>query len=334
MEEINRIEREALKEIGEARDISSLDRLRVKYLGRKGLVAEFISKIPTLPKSERPVVGKRLNELKVGLSERLAERRRALEETLVPAEAIDVTRPGVPVQCGHYHILTQTIEEMKSIFMRLGFSVATGPEVEEEFFNFDVLNIPPGHPARDPTDNFYIDKGVLLRSQTSNVQGRVMVKQKPPVRIICPGRVYRPDTVDASHLFMFHQIEGLAVDEGVTFADLKAVLTLFVKEFFGEDIQMRFRPHFFPFTEPSVEVDITCLICRGTGCPVCKKKGWLEILGAGMVDPNVFEAVGYDPEKYTGFAFGVGIERPTMLKYRIEDIRSFYENDIRFLSQF
>ena len=334
MEDLNQIRQEVLSRIRNANALKELEELRILYLGRKGLLAGLFATVPERPQEERPNFGKALNDLKVLVVEELQERRSSLEKQALAARPIDVTLPGLSVHCGQYHVLTQTIEAMKSIFMRLGFSIATGPEVEEEFFNFDALNIPPGHPARSPADNFYIRDDVLLRSQTSTVQGRIMKAQKPPIRIICPGRVYRPDKVDASHLFMFHQVEGLAVDENVSFRDLKAVLDFFVREFFGEDIRMRFRPHYFPFTEPSVEVDITCLICHGQGCPVCKRKGWLEILGAGMVNPNVFEAVGYDPEKYTGFAFGIGIERPTMLKYRIDDIRYFFENDIRFLSQF
>ena len=242
--------------------------------------------------------------------------------------------PGKRKHYGHRHPIVQTIDEIKGIFKKLCFDIEYGPEVEHEYYNFDALNIPADHPSREDFDTFYLGNKRLLRSQTSTVQIRVMEKKKPPIRMIAPGKVFRPDTVDARHASMFHQIEGLMVDEGVSFSDLKYVLTLFAQSYFGQDIKMRFRPSFFPFTEPSAEIDISCSICKGKGCSVCSHSGWVEVLGAGMVDPNVFETVGYDAEKYTGFAFGLGVERLTMLKYGIDNIRLFFENDLRFLSQF
>jgi phenylalanyl-tRNA synthetase alpha chain len=291
--------------------------------------------LPTLPAADRPAAGKRANEVKRAMEA-------ACDDVLAKLSAgrparrsdVDVTLPGVPVRLGRRHLISQTYAQMIDIFQRLGFSVAYGPEVEDAWHNFDALNIPPEHPARDRSNNFYITEGTLLRSQTSTVQIRVMEKQKPPIRVVVPGRVYRPDTVDASHSFMFHQLEGLMVEENVTFGDLKAVLEAFAHAFYYADAKMRLRPHYFPFTEPSAEVDISCSICKGTGCPTCGGKGWLEIAGCGMVDPNVFDAVGIDREKYTGFAFGFGVERAAMLKCGIHDIRLFLENDVRFLAQF
>lgn len=312
-----------------------LEKFRVKYLGRKGLLSELIARIPSLPPEERPILGRLANEIKVEITRRFELARQAVEEK-GPRRAAplqDVSLPGRRFPLGHKHPLVQTIGEIKDIFSRMGFQVAFGPEVELEYYNFEALNIPPDHPSRDDFDTFYLDDDVLLRSQTSTVQIRVMQGQSPPIRVIAPGKVFRPDTVDARHSFMFHQIEGLMVDVGVNFGHLKGVLTLFAKAYFGPDIRMRFRPSFFPFTEPSAEVEVSCTLCGGKGCGVCGA-GWLEILGAGMVHPNVFRAVGYDEEKYTGFAFGMGVERIAMLKYGIDDIRLFFENDIRFLSQF
>lgn len=335
-EELLELRQKADKDLKELRLPEDIERFRVKYLGRKGLLSEFLSRIPSLPQEERPVIGRLANEIKVDISKRFEETTRALGEkqprTTIPIQ--DVSLPGRTPPIGHRHPLIQTIGDIKDIFARMGFQVAFGPEVELEYYNFEALNIPPDHPSRDDFDTFYLDDEVLLRSQTSTVQIRVMQRQKPPIRIIAPGKVFRPDTVDARHSFMFHQIEGLMVDEGVNFAHLKGVLTLFARAYFGPDTRMRFRPSFFPFTEPSAEVEISCTLCKGRGCSVCGSTGWLEILGAGMVHPNVFKAVGYDAEKYTGFAFGMGIERIAMLKYGIDDIRLFFENDIRFLSQF
>jgi phenylalanyl-tRNA synthetase alpha chain len=293
--------------------------------------------IPSLPSEQRAAFGQQINSLKTEVTNIVEEliKKVSGEATLkAKHEIFDITLPGKRPFVGKRHPLTQTIDDIKEVFARLGFDVVYGPEVESEYYNFEALNIPADHPSRTDFDTFYIKNDILLRSQTSTVQIRVMEKQKPPIRIIAPGRVYRPDTVDARHSFMFHQVEGLLVDEGVSFADLRGVLNQFIKTYFGQDVQMRFRPSFFPFTEPSAEVDISCSLCKGRGCSVCSYSGWVEILGAGMVDPNVFRAVHYDAEKYTGFAFGMGVERITMLKYGINDIRLFYENDIRFLSQF
>ncbi len=314
-----------------------VEQIKIKYLGRKGIVADFMKLIPALPGEQRATFGHQINNFKNEVAEVLEDCIRKLSLISAPhvkKEIFDITLPGKQIHSGRKHPLTQTIEEIKEVFARLGFDMAYGPEVELEYYNFDALNIPADHPSRTDFDTFYIKNDVLLRSQTSTVQIRIMEKQKPPVRIIAPGRVYRPDTVDARHSFMFHQVEGLLVDEGVSFTDLKGVLSQFIKTYFGQNIQMRLRPSFFPFTEPSAEVDISCSICGGKGCSVCSYSGWVEILGAGMVDPNVFKAVHYDAEKYTGFAFGMGVERVTMLKYGIDDIRLFYENNMRFLSQF
>ncbi|MDD5116834.1 MAG: phenylalanine--tRNA ligase subunit alpha [Candidatus Omnitrophica bacterium] len=316
----------------------SLEELRVKYLGRKGLIAELTASIPTLASQERGALGKEVNALKNRLSAIFAEKEKALsgDNQVAADNKIDIGMPGIAPTLGSVHPITQIIDEICGIFTRMGFCVVEGPEVETENNNFTGLNIPLEHPSRDAFDTFYLKNypKLLLRSHTSPVQVRAMKAHKPPLAIVVPGRVYRPDAVDASHLFMFHQIEGFLVDENIKFSDLKGTLSLFAKSVFGKDIKMRFRPHFFPFTEPSAEVDISCIICKGKGCSVCGRKGWLEILGAGMIHPNVFKHVGYDPEKYTGFAFGMGIERIAMLKYGINDIRLFFENDLRFLKQF
>lgn len=313
------------------------EQLKIKYLGRKGIVNDLMKLIPALPTEKRAAFGQQVNFLKIEITDIIEEFIKRVSSEAIPkvkTEIFDITLPGKRPLIGKKHPLTQTIDDIKEVFARLGFDVVYGPEVELEYYNFEALNIPPDHPSRTDFDTFYIRDDVLLRSQTSTVQIRIMERQKPPIRIIAPGRVYRPDTVDARHSFMFHQVEGLLVDEGVSFADLKGVLNQFIKTYFGQNIQMRLRPSFFPFTEPSAEVDISCSICGGKGCSVCSYSGWVEILGAGMVDPNVFKAVHYDAEKYTGFAFGMGVERITMLKYGISDIRLFYENDMRFLSQF
>ncbi|NUO07889.1 MAG: phenylalanine--tRNA ligase subunit alpha [Candidatus Brocadia sp.] len=317
--------------------LEGAEQLKIKYLGRKGIINDLMKVIPTLSAEKRAAFGQQVNSLKIEITNSIEELIKRLSTEAVPkakTEIFDVTLPGKRPFIGKSHPLTQTIDDVTEVFARLGFDVAYGPEVESEYYNFEALNIPPDHPSRTDFDTFYIKDDVILRSQTSTVQIRIMERQKPPIRIIAPGRVYRPDTVDARHSFMFHQVEGLLVDEGVSFADLKGVLNQFIKTYFGQNIQMRLRPSFFPFTEPSAEVDISCSICGGKGCSVCSYSGWVEILGAGMVDPNVFKSVHYDAEKYTGFAFGMGVERITMLKHGISDIRLFYENDIRFLSQF
>ena len=331
------LQKEALEEISRTEDLRSLEEVRVRYLGRKGRLTQLLRGLRDLPPEERPRAGERANALKGLLEEELERRKEVLGELerrrAFEAEKVDVTLPGVPFQEGRLHPITQVMEEVVEIFVSMGFEVAQGPEVEWDYYNFEALNIPRDHPARDMHDTFYFSSDVLLRTHTSPVQIRVMEAQRPPVQIVAPGAVYRRDS-DISHTPMFHQVEGLMVDEGVSFAHLKGVLTLFVHRFFGKETALRFRPSYFPFTEPSAEVDIQCVICRGEGCRVCGETGWLEILGAGMVDPEVFRMVGYDPERYTGFAFGMGVERIAMLRYGINDIRLFFQNDVRFLEQF
>ncbi|QXE92128.1 phenylalanine--tRNA ligase subunit alpha [Geomonas subterranea] len=328
---------EALSELGQASTEEGLQELRVKYLGKKGALTGIMKGLGGLSPEERPLVGQVVNTVKAKLEEALDARSVAVREAAkaqrLAAEKIDVTLPGRKRPLGSKHPITLVTEEICSIFAALGFAVAEGPEIELDFYNFEALNLPKDHPARDMQDTFYFGESVLLRTHTSPVQIRTMLKQPPPVRIIAPGTVYRCDS-DATHSPMFHQIEGLMVDKGITFADLKGILTLFISQLFGKDIGVRLRPSFFPFTEPSAEVDIACVICRGKGCRVCKETGWLEILGSGMVDPEVYRHVGYDSEQYTGFAFGMGIERIAMLKYGIADMRLLFENDLRFLKQF
>jgi phenylalanyl-tRNA synthetase alpha chain len=333
--EVRSLREEVLRRIDAAADPESLEAVRIEWLGRKaGRLTALLRSIPCVPADQRGEFGQAVNELKAVVIERLAARRAVLEGSRRPGPAVDVTMPGRRLRLGRVHPITRAMLEMVEIFGRLGFEVVEGPEVEDEWHNFVGLNIPPAHPARDPLDNYYLKDRVLLRTQTSTVQIRIMEKRKPPVRVIAPGRVYRPDTVDAGHSNMFHQLEGLWVEEGVTFADLKSVLSTFARAFFGPQVKTRFQPSYFPFTEPSAELYVSCLLCGGSGCPTCKRTGWMEILGCGMVDPNVFEAVGYDVEKYTGFAFGMGIDRQAMLKYGINDIRMLFQNDVRFLSQF
>ncbi|MFA5088973.1 MAG: phenylalanine--tRNA ligase subunit alpha [Candidatus Omnitrophota bacterium] len=332
------------KEAGEIASLQELEAFRVKYLGRKGLIAEMYSTMASLPPEERPIVGKNANELKDKVTRLIEDKRLTVQKGPAGAseESVDITIPGCASSRGHRHILTQTVDEICGIFENLGFVIQEGPEIESEFNNFTALNIPVDHPSRDAFDTFYLnvndpqrkDRYLLLRSHTSPGQIRIMMENKPPLAVVVPGKVYRPDAVDASHSFMFHQIEGLLVDRDVRFSDLKGLLTIFAKKLFGENIKMRFRPHFFPFTEPSAEVDISCYLCGGKGCSACSRKGWLEILGCGMVHPKVFEAVGYPKGRYAGLAFGMGVERIAMLKYGIHDIRIFFENDVRFLRQF
>ncbi|HOX54948.1 MAG TPA: phenylalanine--tRNA ligase subunit alpha [Candidatus Omnitrophota bacterium] len=333
------IEKEAIEEIQKAQDASDLEKARIKFLGRRGIITDIMSRLPELAPEQRPLVGKQANDLKVKLITLISERQRQLKDIAQTGtkEKIDLSLPGIKEELGHKHPLISTIEQICDIFKGIGFKVVEGPEIETEYNNFTGLNIPIEHPSRDVFDTFYLKtqgQKLLLRSHTSPVQIRAMSKYKPPLAVIVPGKVYRPDAVDASHSFMFHQVEGFLVDSDVKFSHLKGVLTYFCQEMFGKDIKMRFRPHFFPFTEPSAEVDISCIICKGKGCSVCGRKGWLEILGSGMIHPNVFKHVGYDSKKYTGFAFGMGVERITMLKYGINDIRLFFDNDLRFLRQF
>jgi len=338
--DINTIYAQVEAEIQSLNSRDSLEAFRLKYLGRKGVLAELTGSIPGLPKEERGSFGKAVNELKNKLALLIADKERLLGSGEGPASAgeqsFEWILPPIAQKVGRLHPLTQTINEICDTFTRIGFAIVEGPEVETEFNNFTGLNIPLDHPSRDAFDTFYL-KGkdnLLLRSHTSPVQIRAMKSSQPPLAVVVPGRVYRPDAVDASHSFMFHQVEGFMVDKEIKFSDLKGVLELFARLMFGEDIKMRFRPHFFPFTEPSAEVDISCIICKGKGCSVCGRKGWLEILGCGMIHPNVFKHVGYDPAKFSGFAFGMGVERIAMLKYGINDIRLFFENDLRFLEQF
>jgi len=342
---IEKLDTEVIDSISFCQDLNSLQELRVKYLGKKGELTKVLKEIGSLPIKERREVGQYANKLKNKILSLIEERRKSLEKTKQDKSKIktqlDPTLPGKEWIIGHKHPISHIIEETCSIFSSLGFKTALGPEIETEYYNFEALNIPPEHSSRDVFDTFYLespsdkkDNKCLLRSQTSTVQIRIMEKHSPPLKIIAPGRVYRPDTPDASHSFMFHQIEGLMVDKDVRFSQLKGILLHFAKTLFDEKVKVRFRPHFFPFTEPSAEVDISCIICNSKGCSVCSHNGWLEILGAGMVDPNVFKAVGYDAGKYTGFAFGMGVERIAMLKYGINDIRLFTDNDIRFLEQF
>lgn len=331
------VKKQAEAELNSVNDEISLQNLKAKFVGRKGVITDILKGMKDIPDSDRPRMGKLINETKTFVEDLIERRLDALREEKkrrsLHEEKIDVTLPGRGTHVGARHPITQVMEEITTIFERMGFEVAEGPEVETDYYNFEALNIPKNHPARDMQDTFYVSDEIVLRTHTSPVQIRVMEKRNPPVKVIAPGKVYRCDS-DISHTPMFHQIEGLLVDEGVTFGDLKGVLTEFVRLVFGEGVGVRFRPSFFPFTEPSAEVDIACLICGGKGCRVCKNTGWLEILGCGMVDPEVFKSVGYDPDKYSGFAFGMGIERIAMLKFGINDIRLFFENDIRFLRQF
>ena len=326
------------QESAEIQSAPELEAFRIKYLGRKGILTQLTGTIPALPAPKRATFGQAVNSLKNRILVLIEERKNSIASGSSGSGGgfMDITMPGMAQELGHLHPVTQVMDEICNIFIGMGFSVVEGPEIETEYNNFTGLNIPLEHPSRDAFDTFYLkgqDK-LLLRSHTSPVQIRAMKAGKPPLAVVVPGRVYRPDAVDASHSFMFHQIEGFIVDTDIKFSDLKGVLEFFAKSVFGQDIKMRFRPHFFPFTEPSAEVDISCIICKGKGCSVCGRKGWLEILGAGMIHPNVFKNVGYDPKIYTGFAFGMGIERIAMLKYGIDDIRLFFENDLRFLKQF
>jgi phenylalanyl-tRNA synthetase alpha chain len=318
--------------------LSDLDQIRIKYLGKKGLLTENLKQISSQPPGERKSFGKAVNELKVQITEELASLSVLLKKDAIKrklsSEALDITLPGKHTPAGREHPVHQSLNRITAIFTSMGFNVEEGPEVETDYYNFEALNIPKDHPARDMQDTFYITDDVVLRTHTSPVQIRVMERQKPPLRFIAPGRVYRCDA-DVSHTPMFHQVEGLMVGEDITFGHLKGVLETFIHRFFGPDIPVRFRPSYFPFTEPSAEVDMGCIFCGGKkGCRVCKNSGWIEILGAGMVNPRVFEMIGYDPDLYTGFAFGMGVERIAMLSYSIDDIRILFENDIRFLRQF
>ena len=339
-EQLEIIRREALAAMDEAAYSQALEALRVKYLGKKGELTAVLKQMGKLSPEERPVMGQVANAVRADIEEKLEAVKAKLAakalEAKLQAEAVDVTIPGVPVAHGHKHPMSIVLDECKDIFVEMGFEVVEGPEVELESYNFTKLNAEPGHPSRDWSDTFYIteDSSVLLRTQTSPMQVRVMEQRKPPIRIVAPGRVYRKDEVDATHSPMFHQMEGLVVDEGITMSDLKGCLEQMVKKLYGADSVVRFRPHHFPFTEPSCEMDVQCFECHGAGCRTCKGEGWIELLGAGMVHPKVLEYCNIDPEKYSGFAFGVGVERMTMRRFQISDLRLLFENDIRFLSQF
>ena len=328
LEQFERTGKDALAVLEKVTDTAALEDFRIKYLGRKGQITQMLSRIGQLSPDQKPTAGQLTNKIKREVTEAFEQlKKELLQSQQETGELIDVTLPGISPRIGKTHVITQTINELLEIFGRIGFAVAYGPEVEDEWHNFVALNIPAGHPARDPLDNFYIDDSTLLRSQTSTIQIRIMESTRPPIRVVAPGRVYRPDTVDATHMYMFHQLEALVVDEDVSMVDMKTTINQFIHAFFGPDIKWRFRPSFFPFTEPSGEVDLLWVDKHG-------KESWIEMGGCGMVDPNVFDAVGIDNEKYTGWAFGFGIERLAMRKYGITDIRLLFENDLRFLEQF
>ncbi len=337
-EQLERLRASALAEITESSDLSALEAVRVKFLGKKGEITGILKQMGKLTPEERPVMGQLANAVRQAVEEAVENAADALKEKQkalrLESETLDVTMPGTPAEIGHRHPLSIVLDEVKDIFIGMGFQIADGPEVEWDYYNFEALNIPEGHPARDTQDTFYITEKMLLRTQTSGCQIRYMENHKPPIRMIAPGRVFRSDPVDATHSPLFHQIEGLVVDKGVTMADLKGNLLTLAKKLYGEDTQIRLRPHHFPFTEPSCEIDVSCFRCRGKGCPMCKNEGWIEILGAGMVHPKVLERGGIDPEVYSGFAFGLGVERLAMFRFNVDDMRLFYENDARFLKQF
>ncbi|HSD64301.1 MAG TPA: phenylalanine--tRNA ligase subunit alpha [Ignavibacteriaceae bacterium] len=333
-DKIKYLREEFHKEINLINSNNKLEEIRLKYLSRNGLLSQLFDELRLVSKEEKPLLGKELNLLRNEVTDKFNSVKDSIEGRAKSEELVDLTLPGKTKTLGSRHVLTQTVDEIKNIFKGLGFAVALGPEIESDYYNFEALNFPLDHPARDMQDTYFLSDSFLLRTHTTPVQIRIMEKHQPPVRAIMPGRVYRNEAVSARSYCMFHQVDGIYVDTDVTFAELKGTLVSFAKQFYGEDIKYRFRPSYFPFTEPSAEMDITCFLCHGAGCRVCKYSGWLEVLGCGMVDPNVFKAVGYDSEKYTGYAFGMGIERTAMLKYGINDIRIFFENDIRFLRQF
>lgn len=337
-EKLQGILQAAREQLAAAADARALDEARVKFLGKKGELTALLKGMKDVAAEERPVVGQMINDVRAEIETIIDKQKAVIAEAALAhkleAETIDVTLPGEEVVIGKEHPLNIVLDELKEIFIGLGFSIAEGPEVELDHYNFEALNIPKDHPARDTQDTFYISDNVVLRTQTSGMQVRVMEQKKPPIRIIAPGRVYRSDAVDATHSPLFHQIEGLVVDKGIRMSDLKGILELFAKKLYGEDTVVRFRPHHFPFTEPSAELDVQCFACRGEGCRLCKGEGWIELLGCGMVHPKVLSICGIDPEEYSGFAFGMGLERIVMRRYGIDDLRLFYENDLRFLNQF
>lgn len=337
-EQLNSIKEKAAKQLENISELAALEELRVQYLGKKGELTAITKGMGQLTPEERPVIGQLANEVR-SFIEKALETKKAqfeaeIENARFAAEKIDVTMPGTRTKLGKKHPLTAVLDDLKDIFIGMGFSIVEGPEVELDYYNFEALNIPKDHPARDTQDTFYIDENIVLRSQTSPVQIRTMEKQRPPIRVIAPGRVYRSDAVDATHSPVFHQVEGLVIDKNITMADLKGTLEVFVKKLYGEETRLRFRPHHFQFTEPSAEVDISCFNCGGEGCRICKGEGWIEILGCGMVHPTVLKNCNIDPDEYSGFAFGIGLERVAMFRYDIDDMRLLYENDMRFLKQF
>ena len=337
-EKLKSIKDSALKELKEAANVSEIENIRVKYLGKKGELTQILRGMGSLTKDERPVVGKIANEVRENIEDFIAKASDEIKEIekkkKLENEVIDISMPGKKQIIGKRHPLDLTLESMKEIFISMGFTIEEGPEVELDYYNFEALNIPKNHPARGEQDTFYINDNIVLRTQTSPIQIRTMENNKPPIKMIAPGKVYRSDAVDATHSPIFYQMEGLVVDKGITFADLKGTLEMFAKKMFGEKVNTKFRPHHFPFTEPSAEMDATCFVCEGKGCRVCKGSGWIELLGCGMVHPQVLRNCGIDPEVYSGFAFGFGVDRMVMLKYGIDDIRQLYESDMRFLNQF
>ncbi|MGI6777249.1 MAG: phenylalanine--tRNA ligase subunit alpha [Acetivibrionales bacterium] len=337
-EQLNNIKSRAEKELSSVQTIQELDNIRIKYLGKKGELTTVLRGMGSLSPEERPLVGQMANEARAFIENRIEEVKTVLinkeRANRLEKEIIDVTMPGKRKRLGKRHPLSMVLDEIKTVFIGMGYEIAEGPEVEFDYYNFEALNIPKGHPARDEQDTFYINENIVLRTQTSPVQIRAMESRELPIKIICPGRVYRSDAVDATHSPIFHQVEGLVVDKGITMGDLIGTLQVFAKSLFGEDTEIRLRPHHFPFTEPSSEVDVSCWSCGGKGCRVCKNEGWIEILGAGMVHPKVLENGGIDPTKYSGFAFGLGLERTAMGRFNLDDMRLLYENDVRFLKQF
>lgn len=337
-QKIKEIEAETERDYETVDDLDELENLRIKYLGKKGKVSKLFNQIGQAPPEQRPKIGKQTNKLQNKVEKLHESKKEELQQLIqqenIKEEEIDVTLPGIKPEMGYSHPLTLILDEVKEVFMGLGFSIKEGPEIETEYNNFEALNIPADHPARDLQDTLYIDDNYLLRTHTSPVQIRTMSKEEPPIRIIAPGRVYRSDELDASHTPVFHQVEGLAIDTDISFSDLKGTIAVFVREIYGEDRKIRFRPSYFPFTEPSAEVDVSCIVCEGEGCSLCSRTGWLEVMGAGMVHPNVLNMSGIDAKKYSGFAFGMGWDRIAMLKYGIDDIRVLFENDQRFLHHF
>lgn len=337
-EQLEKIRADFTQKINEVKDLAEIENLRISFLGKKGELTSVLRGMGKVSPEERPVIGQLANEVRsrieAGLNARIEDLKKAAREQKLKNETLDVTMPGKLPEKGAFHPLQQVIEEMENVFIGMGYEIADGPEVEYDYYNFEALNLPEGHPARDTQDTFYISDKVLLRTQTSSVQIHVMEHQKPPIKIICPGKVYRSDNMDATHSPIFHQLEGLVVDKGVTMGDLKGTLEVYAKAMFGPETKIRLRPHHFPFTEPSAEVDVSCWSCGGEGCRVCKGEGWVEVLGCGMVHPDVLRRCGIDPKIYSGFAFGIGIERTAMARFGVTDMRQFFENDVRFLSQF